>query len=150
MQKLLTLIAVLGCSIGWTAVTARPITPSLQQVQQGSQQAPAAAKPADAPPTVAGKWDGTLSLDNGPIEVGLEIKLDGKKVSGTITGDQGTYPIDGEFADNKLTFSMSFDPGSGPLTVTFTCTLKDGALTGTVDISQMGSYPFSAQRAKDK
>lgn len=153
MQTRLTLIAVVLCSVGLMAATDRPAPHSLQQAQQAGQQTqtpPPATKPADTPATVAGKWNGTLAMDGGPIQVTLDVKLDGKKVSGTISGDQGTYPIDGDFTGDKLTFSLSFDPGSGPLTVTFTCTLKDDALTGTTEISQMGSYAFSAQRAKDR
>ena len=43
----------------------------------------------------------------------LDVKEDGKKVTGTLTSPQGAGPIEGEFADGKLTFSMSFDAPNG-------------------------------------
>jgi len=113
-------------------------------------QAPPAAKPADKPTTIAGKWNGSIDPGNGPTSFVLEIKLDGKKVTGSLTGDYGTSAIDGEFADDKLTFSITVDTPNGAFTVAFSGTLKDDALTGTADLGQMGSFPFKAERAKDK
>jgi hypothetical protein len=113
-------------------------------------QTPPAAKPADKPITVAGKWNGSVDAGNGPTGFVFELKLDGKKVTGSLTGDYGTSAIDGEFADNKLTFSISLDTPNGAFTVAFTGTLKDDVLTGTADLGEMGSFPFKAERAKDK
>jgi hypothetical protein len=113
-------------------------------------QTPPAAKPADKPATIAGKWNGSVDPGNGPTYFVLDLKLDGKKVTGSLTGDYGTSAIDGEFADGKLTFSITVDTPNGALTVAFTSTLKDDALTGTADLGQMGSFPFKAERAKDK
>jgi hypothetical protein len=113
-------------------------------------QAPPAPKPAAAPTTIAGKWNVTVDTGQGDMASVLEIKLDGKKVSGTLTGQQGELPIDGEFADNKLTFSIAFDTPNGSIGVTFTCTLKDEVFTGTADAGQMGQFPVRAERVKDK
>ena len=113
-------------------------------------QTPPAAKPADKPSTIAGKWNGSVDPGNGPTYFVLELKLDGKKVTGSLTGDYGVSQVDGEFADSKLTFSITVDTPNGALTVAFTSTLKDDALTGTADLGQMGSFPFKAERAKDK
>lgn len=113
-------------------------------------QTPPAAKPADKPTTIAGKWNGSVNPGNGPTAFVLDLKLDGKKVTGSLVGDYGTSAIDGEFADNKLTFSITIDSPNGTFTVAFTGTLKDDVLTGTADLGQMGSFPFRAERAKDK
>jgi hypothetical protein len=113
-------------------------------------QTPPAAKPADAPTSIAGKWNLSVDTGQGSMESILEVKLDGKKVTGTLTGQQGASPITGEFADNKLTFTMNYDSPNGSILVSFTCTLKDNVITGTADAGQMGSFPIRAERAKDK
>jgi hypothetical protein len=113
-------------------------------------QTPPAAKPADKPTTIAGKWNGSVDPGNGPTGFVLELKLDGKKVTGSLTGDYGTSAVDGEFVDDKLTFSITVTTPDGAFTVAFTGTLKDDAITGTADLGQMGSFPFKAERAKDK
>ena len=142
MKRLLILVtaACLGASLSAPALTAAPQDP----------QAPPAAKPADKPTTIAGKWVATVDAPTGPTEVTLDLKLDGKKVSGTLSGQQGTSAIDGEFADNKLTFTISLDTPQGPFAIVFNATLKDDVFTGTADAGQMGQLPFKAERAKDK
>jgi hypothetical protein len=113
-------------------------------------QTPPAAKPADAPTSVAGKWNLSIDTGQGSMESVLDVKLDGKKVTGTLTGQQGETAITGEFADNKLTFTMNYDTPNGSIVVSFACTLKDNVITGTADAGQMGSFPIRAERAKDK
>ena len=134
-------------------VTAILLVPGLfaraSAAQDPQTQTPPAAKPADAAASIAGKWNGSVDAGQGPMDLQIELKLDGKKVTGTLTGQQGTMAVtNGEFADNKLTFSISVDTSQGPLTVVFTATLKDNVLTGTADAGQMGSFPFHAERPK--
>ncbi len=78
----------------------------------------------------------------------LELKLDGKKVTGTIVGPQGeSTGLEGEFADGKLTFSISPD---GNMQIAFAGAFKeDGSLAGTIDFGQ-GPFPWTATRVKDK
>jgi opacity protein-like surface antigen len=136
-------------------LTAILLAPSLLARAAAAAQDPKsptpAAKPADAAATVAGKWNGAVDAGQGPMDLQIDLKLDGKKVTGTLTGQQGTMDVtNGEFADNKLTFTIAVDTAQGPLTVVFTATLKDNALTGTADAGQVGSFPFHAERPKDK
>ena len=119
-----------------------------QQSQQSTPPAQEQKPDQKAPPTVAGKWDMTVDTDQGAMQAGLEIKLDGKKVTGMLNGPQGQAPIEGEFADNKLTFSLSFDSPNGGMQVAFSGTLKDdGSLSGTLDYGQ-GQVPWRAVRSK--
>jgi hypothetical protein len=115
-----------------------------------TSQTPPPAKPADAPTSIAGKWNLSVDTGQGSMESVLEVKLDGKKVTGTLTGQQGASAITGEFADNKLTFTMNYDSPNGSIVVSFTCTLKDNVFTGMADAGQMGSFPVRAERPKDK
>src|SRR5207244_10809845 len=60
----------------------------------------------------------------------VEMKLDGKKVSGTATAPSGEYPFIGEFVDGKLSFTMDYQN----LKIVFAGALKDdGTLAGTME-----------------
>ena len=111
---------------------------------------PAQEKPADpkAPATIAGKWDMTAETPQGATPVTLVIKLDGKKVTGTITGAQGETPHEGEYVDGKLTTSITFQGSSGPINITFTGSMKaDGTMAGTFSYGQ-GEMKWTATRSK--
>jgi hypothetical protein len=143
MKSLLALTTVVMLGAALPGLAASQATPP-------PQTAPPAAKPADVSPIV-GKWNGSVDAGQGPMSFVIDIKFDGKKVTGTLTGDQGVLPLnDGLFADNKLSFTISFDTPQGPFAVGFTGTLKDDVITGTADAGQMGQLPFRAERAKDK
>jgi hypothetical protein len=114
--------------------------------------APAApAKPADAkaPESIAGKWDMSAETPQGTTPVTLVIKLDGKKVTGTMASQQGETPLEGEFAEGKLTWSIVFQGGGGSMNISFNGALKeDGTLAGTFDFGQ-GEMKWSATRSKN-
>src|SRR5262252_9269234 len=69
--------------------------------------------------SVAGKWNMSVDTPSGTLPSELNLKLDGKKVTGTIASQMGEAPIEGEFADGKLSLSMSFQGASGSGQVTF-------------------------------
>jgi hypothetical protein len=105
-----------------------------------------AQTPAPAPaPSIAGKWTLTSEASQSAPSA-LEIKLDDKKVTGTIVGANGTFTIAGEYAEGKLTFAMDYQ---GTLTIAFTGKLQpDGSLAGTMDYGQ-GPVGWKAVRVKD-
>lgn len=109
-------------------------------------QAPAApAKAADTAPTLAGKWTISLDTPQGAIDVSTTLKLDGKKIGGTLTGPTGQdTEVTGELADGKITFSISPEGN----TFTFVGTQKDADhMTGSLT-SPMGEIPWTATRVK--
>jgi hypothetical protein len=136
MKKAFVVVVALVLATSFSARAQQTNPP--KQDQKPEQKAPA---------SIAGKWDMTVESDQGQMQTLLEIKLDGKKVTGTITGPQGAGPIEGEFADNKLTFTMAFDSPNGSMNIGFTATFKDDALSGTLDFGQ-GQVPWHATRAK--
>jgi hypothetical protein len=142
MKQLLTIIAAL------TMVTGVSV-----YAQQSGQQAPPAEKPqpkteAKTPPSIAGKWNMTVNTEQGAMAVVLELKLDGKKLTGTLTSDRGETALEGEYADGKLSFAISFQGGGGEMTIGFSGALKeDGTLAGTMDFGQ-GQMAWKAERPK--
>ena len=70
-----------------------------QQAEAPKQEAKPDAKAATG---VAGKWTMSIETPNGTMNPGLDLKVDGKKVTGTLTSPQGEVAVAGEFADSKL------------------------------------------------
>ena len=127
-----------------------PATAIVYSRQAQQTPPPAQEKPADpkAPPTIAGKWDMSAETPQGATPVTLVIKLDGKKVTGTMTGPQGEIPHEGEYVDDKLTTSITFQGNNGPVTITFIGSMKaDGTMAGTFDFGQ-GEMKWTATRSK--
>jgi hypothetical protein len=119
------------------------------QAQQ--QSPPAPEKPADprAAASIAGKWDLSAETPQGTQAVTLVIKLDGRKVTGTMTGPSGEIPHEGEYVDGKLTTAITFQGSSGSMNITFTGGLKeDGSMAGTFDFGQ-GAMNWKATRSKN-
>jgi hypothetical protein len=112
---------------------------------------PAQEKPAEpkAAATIAGKWDLSAETPQGVTAATLVIKLDGKKVTGTMTGPQGELPHEGEYVDGKLTTAITIQGNGGTMNITFTGGLKeDGTMAGTFDFGQ-GAMNWKATRAKN-
>lgn len=145
MKPIATLVAALCLAAPAAAMQAT----GQQQQQAPPTTPPAEEQPAEAAPSVAGKWNVTTTTDQGTMYSTLDVKLEGKKVTGTLASDMGTAPIEGEWADGKLGFALTMDTGNGPLQLWFAATMKeDGSLAGTIDFGQ-GTIPWTATRPKD-
>jgi hypothetical protein len=131
------------------AAFALATTFSVGAMQQQTTPPKPEQKPEEkAQASVAGKWDMTIDTDQGAMQAALDLKQDGKKVTGTITSPQGPAAVEGEYAEGKLTFSISFDSPNGSMQIGFNATMKaDGSLAGTLDFGQ-GQIPWRAVRAK--
>lgn len=118
-------------------------TLSARAPQDPPKPAPPAAK-TDTALTVAGNWNISMDFGQGPTDIGAVFKLDGKKVTGTLSGPQGDVPLAGEFADGKLSFAIDVNG----MSLNFTATLKDADnMTGNMG-GQMGDVPWVAKRIK--
>jgi len=115
-----------------------------------AQNPPAQEAPKPAEPVgVAGKWTMSIQTPNGGQNVALELKLDGAKLTGTLAGQQGSVPIEGEYKDKKLSFLLSFETGNGTFSIYFSgAEQENGTLAGTADMGEMGQMTWTAQRAK--
>ncbi len=107
----------------------------------------ASAPKAGSP--IAGTWKVTIHGPTGPQETVLELNVD----NGEITGVQSAM---GQVED---ILEPSFDEASGelswvnkiakplPLKLKFVGVLEDGEISGKVNASIMGAFPFTAVRA---
>jgi hypothetical protein len=139
MKKALVVAAALALATTFSA--------SAMQ-QQANPPKPEQKPEQKAAASIAGKWDMTIDADQGAMQATLDLKQDGKKVTGTITSPQGPAALEGEYADGNLTFSISFDGPNGSMQIGFKATAKDdGSLAGTLDWGQ-GQIPWRAVRSK--
>ena len=145
----MNITAIVRMCLTLIVVGAMPAATSV--AQQTAPPSAAQEKPADpkAAISIAGKWDMTAETPQGTTPVTLVMKLDGKKMTGTMTGPQGEIPVEGEYADGKLSWSITIQGGSGDLNVAFAGAMKeDGTLAGTFDFGQ-GAMNWKATRAKN-
>lgn len=94
---------------------------------------------------LAGRWNMTVEAGaHGVVSMQLELKQDGRKVTGTFSSPHGDLPVEGEFAGGTLKLKTT----GGDMHVTFEARL-DGAdkLAGYMS-SEMGDMKWSAERAK--
>ncbi len=110
----------------------------------------AAQSSASKPAGVAGHWDVAISMQDGTLPATMALTQDGKKVTGTFNSEHsGEVPVEGQFADGKLTFAVVVHSGSAQeMKIEFAGALKaDGTLAGTASWS-MGEMTWTASRAK--
>jgi hypothetical protein len=70
---------------------------------------------------VDGKWNGTVSGPGGDLPVMFTFKADGAKLTGTQAGPDGTdiQIKDGKIDGANISFTVSFDFGGMPLTLSY-------------------------------
>ena len=109
-------------------------------------QAVAAAK-ADTS-KVDGKWSMNVQTPQGAMDVALDLKSEGKKITGTISSPQGDAPLEGEYADGKISFAISIESPEGAMAIGFAGAMKDdGTMAGTLT-GPFGEAPWTAARVK--
>ncbi len=136
MRKVISTAAVATVLVALPAVAA-------------AQADPAKPEPAKPPASIAGKWTLMIDPGQGPMQLPMELKLDGKKLTGTIIGPQGDpAQLEGEFADGKATWVLTVEGGA--MQITFKAALKeDGSLAGTL-VFDAGEFAWTATRVKDQ
>lgn len=137
MRKFIAMASALTVVLGLPAIAAA-------QTTQAKPEPPKAE--AKAAGSIAGKWKMNLDAGGNAMELPIEFKQDGKKVTGTLTGPDGTsVPLTGELADGKLAFNVTTPDGQQ---ITFSATVKDeNTMAGSFDM-QGNQLAFTISRVK--
>jgi hypothetical protein len=106
--------------------------------------APALAQDA----RVEGAWTMTLETPQGTSNPTLTLKQAEQTLSGTYAGRMGEVPIDGTIKASAITFSVKINAQGQEFVLTFTGTVDQDSMKGTVDFGGMGSANWSAVRKK--
>lgn len=86
-------------------------------------------------PNVAGKWTWTTTGRNGnEVKNTLTLKVDGDKITGTITGaNNSEIEIkDAKLKDNELTFKVVRERNGNEFTTTYTGKVEGDTITGKI------------------
>ncbi len=118
---------------------------------------PAADKPAAAAPAagatgekpaaagadpISGQWDGVTGNSDMSVPFTMRLKLDGEKVSGDISSDQGSAPLSvGTWKNGAL--NLSFELSSAG-TITMVGSIQEGKLVGSLDVGGQMQMQWAA------
>ena len=105
------------------------------------------AQPAKAAANVGGTWTVAVKgpAAHGDMEATMQLKQEGKAISGTFAVHGTEHTLKGEFTESTLTLETTDTPADKGLT--FTATLKDdGSLAGYLS-GPMGDMQWTATRA---
>ena len=88
---------------------------------------------------VDGKWSGSLSTPNGDFPVSFTLKADGAMLTGTTMGPDGSDVkiANGKADGNNISFSVTFDFGGMPFTLTYKGVVAKEQIKFTIDIGGM-------------
>lgn len=98
---------------------------------------------------VSGTWDLTVTgaTDAYTFSMVAEIVQQDTALTGTLDGPSGKRDLTGTVDGNQVTFSITIESPESAFTLTFTGTLEDDQLSGTMSAGE-GQYraPWTARR----
>jgi hypothetical protein len=109
-----------------------------------------------APPNISGKWGWIYERNGEPLNIEMDLKQDGSKLSGKIIAPENrTAEIhDGKISeDGKLSFYIEYQRDSGPLRIDFNAKVEDGKITGKsaykTDDGEKREHDWNPKRVHD-
>jgi hypothetical protein len=106
-------------------------------------------KKKDEEPTVdvTGTWDAAVKSPDGETAFTLVLKQSGSQVSGELKSEMGTASIeDGSVSGNSITFTVSMDIGGQNVEMSFSGTVEENTIEGTIDMGPMGTAEWEAEK----
>ena len=99
-----------------------------------------------------GTWEWTFERQGNSIDIKLDLKADGEKLTGKVySGDRETEISDGTFKNDEVSFNTVRERDGNKFTMTYKGKLEGDKITGTVEFQtpdQTRSRPWEATRAK--
>jgi hypothetical protein len=94
-----------------------------------------------------GTWKLSMQTPIGERKSTLALKSAGSALTGKLTGDEGnsTDILDGKADGDTLSFKAAIKSPM-PLTLEFTASISGDKISGSVNASGVGSWPFSGTR----
>jgi len=101
---------------------------------------------------ITGNWTGTMQMGDQPFTLTYAFKVDGEKLTGTVTGPQGDpLPLkEGKIAGDKITFFVTVDMGGNPAKFASEGVVKGEEITLTTKMEggDFGGGPMTLKRVK--
>ena len=101
-----------------------------------------------------GTWKWTVEINGEKQERTLKLKLDGEKLTGTITGrdNKETKIEDAKYKDGEVTFSVTRERDGQKFVIKYKAKVEGDTLKGAAEIDRDGQTQkreFEAKRQKD-
>jgi hypothetical protein len=96
-----------------------------------------------------GTWDATFNSTQGPIPAQLTLTKTGDKITGTVSSQMGSAPVEAEVKDKTLSIWFNFQGQSGPVAIEMVGTLDGDKVKGTFTAGGQPGGDWLATRAKD-
>jgi hypothetical protein len=109
--------------------------------------APPAAAQTKTSSSAAGRWTLTVTTAQGETPAAMVLKKEGEALSGTVSGPQGEFAVQGTQKDAAVTLSMTVQRDQGPLVVTLAGTQDGDTIKGSVNVGGQSAGTWSATRA---
>lgn len=96
---------------------------------------------------LSGTWNVSVQTPDQAVTSVLVVAQKGDSLSGTLESEIGRAPVTGRVKGDTVSFVFSLDMGGQALTVSAAGVMTDkNSFAGQMDVSGMGSMPFSAKR----
>ena len=95
-----------------------------------------------------GTWKLAMQTPIGERKATVEIKSAGSALTGKLTGEEGNSAelMEGKVSGNSVSWKAAIKSPM-PLTLEFTGNVDGSKISGTVNASGVGSWPFSGAKA---
>jgi hypothetical protein len=107
---------------------------------------PRAGFPAE---DVTGTWDMTVEISGETAHPSILLRQDGERISGTYEGQMGKSSVEGSLKGTDIQFRVNLKFQDVVYTITYTGTVSEDAMKGTVRFGDAGTGNWSAKRRKN-
>lgn len=97
---------------------------------------------------VTGRWALTVDTPQGKADPLLDLRQDGEKLSGTYRGRLGEFPLEGFVKGNSIRFTVRLKFREQDFIATYSGTIGDDTMEGTVQFGDSGSGRWSGRRQR--
>jgi hypothetical protein len=98
---------------------------------------------------VTGTWDMTVENSGEIAHPSILLRQDGERISGTYDGQMGKSSVEGSLKGTEIQFRVNLKFQDAVYTITYTGTVSEDAMKGTVRFGDAGTGNWSAKRRKN-
>ena len=113
----------------------------------------AGGRPADDKPNPTGTWKYTADVGGQSFEVTIKLKLEGDKLTGTVTvADMESKIEDAKYKDGKVSFTVNREFNGDKIVLKYEGTIKGDTFKGKRDLERDGetnTREIEAKRVPD-
>ena len=97
---------------------------------------------------VAGEWEMTTEVRQGPRTTNFKIQQNGEKITVTMPGMRGEGEIKGEgtIKGNEIEWSITRSTQRGDFTITYKGKVEGNTMSGTFEMGDFGSREWTAKK----